>query len=543
MIDNADSTDFDELFEHAVNCYTRKDYKSALNSVNRSLEINKKCIECRNLKACVLLNSWDGSESTKRQVMEAISYFDILIEEDSTNKWNYLGNKGNAFNEFASAKLKRNAGKLDEGIIKDLEQAKDCYRKSLKLNEDQPDIWINKGNILIDLGRYLEAIECYDMAILKNERHHNAWGNRGASFLRLAKLIDNEEDESILTFNAMTYIGIELMLNPDYQIDFSHKEMYKSVIQKNEMIIDLEETLIKQLPKKMRDIYDVFNLCNGNDRKFEDFYNDFCEKEGLFLNVHFDCNNCGRSSLDLLSFSITPNTDDHKTPYHFTKNLHNILDDYKTARFLLALSQYRHPDFLFLDKNRYEPDYSLNYTVNVELLKEAFIKTINICDKIAFFIKDYKKLLRHDGKNIDESKISFWNENNIFAQTKIIEKEDYQIDLVALNSIRKDLQNGEFNRMLKIRHYLAHRCFVLHDIVDVEKLTYPHDENGELLEDLHHHEDITEFYNRNKKALRLVRNMLFSLSFFVNQEEQKKMNTTSKVMPLDSIYNLDEDDT
>lgn len=543
MIDNIDEGDFNQLFADAVNCYTNQDYKSALKWVDETLCINKKCIKCRNLKACILLESWDGSESTKSQIVAAISYFDVLIKDDSTNKWNYLGNKGNAFNKFASVKLKKSAGKLDEEIIENLETAKDYYQESLELNDNQPEIWINKGNILIDLGRYLEAIECYDMAILKNERHHNAWGNRGMSFLRLSELIKHEDDERLLTFNGMTYIGIELMLNPDYQIDSSRKELFKIFIKKNKIKIDLEEVLKNQLPKNIWHIEDDFNLYRGIDQKFEEFYNDFCEKECLFLNVHFDCNNCGRSSLDLLSFGIITNIEDHKTPYHFMKNLHNILDDYKTARFLLALSQYRHPDFLFLDKQRYEPDYSLNYTVNVELLKEAFIKTLNICDKIAFFLMDYKKPFRHDGDNIPASKISFWDGNNIFDQTKIVEKEHYQIDLVALNSIRRDLQKGDFDNMINIRNYLVHRYFVLHDIIDVENLTYPYDENNEPLEDLHQHEDIIEFYNQTKKALRLVRNMLFSLYFFVNQEEQKKMSDTSKVMPLNWNYNLGDNDT
>lgn len=543
MIDNIDTGDFNELFAKAVDYYTTYDYKSALKLVDKLLKINKKHIEYRNLKACILLESWDGYESTKSQIMAAISYFDVLIKEDSTNKWKYLGNKGNVFNKFANVKLKRSAGKLDEEAIENLEKAKDYYQESLELNENQPEIWINKGNMLDYLGRYLEAIECYDMAILKDERHHNAWGNRGISFLRLSKIINHEGDKRLLTLNGMTYIGIELMLNPDFQIDISLKEMIENFIQKNEIKIDLEETLKNQLPKKKVSIGNDFNLCQEINQEFKEFYNDFCEKEGFFLNVHFDCNNCGHSSLDMLSFSIISNIDDHKTPYHFMKNLHNILDDYKTARFILALSQYRHPDFLFLDKQRYEPDYSLNYTVNVELLKEAFTKTLNICDKIAFFLMDYKKLSRHDGENIEESKISFWDGNNIFDQTKIVENENYQIDLVALNSIRKDLQKGEFNRILKIRHYLVHRYFVLHDIIDVKNLTYPYDENNEPLIDLHHHEDVTEFYNLNKKALRLVRNMLFSLYFFVNQEEQKKMNTTSKVMPLNWNYNLGDNDT
>lgn len=483
------------------------------------------------MKACILLESWDGSDSTKSQIMAAISYFDVLIEEDSTNKWNYLGNKGNAFNKFANVKLKRNAGKLDKEAIENLEKAKYYYQESLELNENQPEIWINKGNMLDYLGRYLEAIECYDMAILKDERHHNAWGNRGISFLRLSELIKHKRDKLLLTSNAMNYLGIELMLNPDFQINSSLKKEIKTFLQKKEIEIDLEKTLRNQLPKKKIYIKNHFNLYHEFGENFNEFYNNFCEKEGFFLNVHFDCNNCSHSSLDLLSFSIISDIDNYKVPYYFMKNLYNILDDYKTARFLLALSQYRHHDFMFLDKQRYEPDYSLGYIVNVELLKEAFIKIINIYDKVAFFLKDYKNLMRHDGIKLEDSDISFWGGNNIFSQTKIIENENYQIDLIAMNSIRKDLENGEFKNMLKIRNFIVHRYFVLHDIVDVKKITYPYNQNNELLEDLDYHKNINEFYMCSKKALRLGRNLLFSLYFFVNKEEQQKRGGTN-IMPL-----------
>lgn len=530
---NKEDNELNKLFNDAVNHYTNRDYKSALKLVDKLLKIEKKHIQGRGLKACILSDSWDGSNTTKSQIMEAISHFDRLIEEDPANKWVYLGNKGNTFNNLAFAKLKENTGKLNKEIIDDLEKAKGYYQESLELDDDQPEIWINKGNVMDYLGRYLEAIECYDIAILKDERHYNAWGNRGISFWRLSELVDHEGDKILLLTDAMTYIGIELKLYPDFQIDESRKVVVKKFLQKSNIKIDLERTLKEWLPKKRSYTDSDFNLYNVSDKSFEEFYYSFCEKEGFFLNVHFDCNNCGHSSLDLLSFGIISNIDDHKTPYHFMKNLYNILDDYKAARFLLALSQYRHPDFLFLDKQRYEPDYSLNYIVNVELLKEAFIKTIGICDKIAFFLKDYEELVRSDGKDLDDSEISFWSGNSIFNKTDIIENEknDYQIDLVAMDSIRKDLEKGEFNRLLNIRHYLVHRYFVLHDIIDVKKLTYPYDQHNELLEDLQYHEDINQFYKLSKKALRLVRNMLFSLYFFVNQKERKKKDGTNGFIP------------
>ena len=63
---------------------------------------------------------------------------------------------------------------------------------------------------------------------------------------------------------------------------------------------------------------------------------------------------------------------------------------------------------------------------------------------------------------------------------------------------------------------LVHRYYILHDIVDTSQLTYPYDTEQEPLEDIQYHEDVNNFYMMAKNSLRLIRNMLFSLSFFVD---------------------------
>lgn len=181
-----------KLYNESVSYYEKREYDKALTKIDTVLKADKNNIPARSLKASILTESWDGSNETKCKIFEALDHFDIAIKSDPKNKIIYLDNKGNAFSKLATSRLKEFSGKLNQEIINDLDKAKDCFKQSLEINEIQPNVWINKGNTLDNLGRFLEAIECYDKAILIDNKHCNAWGNRGISCLRLSKLMEYE---------------------------------------------------------------------------------------------------------------------------------------------------------------------------------------------------------------------------------------------------------------------------------------------------------------------------------------------------------------
>lgn len=89
------------------------------------------------------------------------------------------------------------------------------------------------------------------MSILNDNTHYNAWGNRGLCCLRLSDLVTNEEDKKLLYGHAMKYIGIELMLYPDFPISAEQKAYVRDFLQKNKIEIDLKSVLKEQLPKKI----------------------------------------------------------------------------------------------------------------------------------------------------------------------------------------------------------------------------------------------------------------------------------------------------
>ena len=56
--------------------------------------------------------------------------------------------------------------------------------------------WLNKGNALVDLGRYNESILSYDRAIELNPQYANAWNNKGNALVNLGRY-----NESILSYD------------------------------------------------------------------------------------------------------------------------------------------------------------------------------------------------------------------------------------------------------------------------------------------------------------------------------------------------------
>ena len=538
MSTGTNNRDLKKLYYESLSHYERKEYDKALTKIDKILKADKNNIQARNVKASILIESWDETIETKRQIFEAIDHLNMAMKNDPENKTLYLKNKGNAFYELAISAFKESFDKLNPEIINNFEQAKISFQESLEINENQPDVGINKGNSLDYLGRYLEAIECYDKAILLDNKHYNAWGNRGISCWRLSKLTEHDGDHAKKLFSdAMIYLAIELEMYPNFEIEDTKKELVRSFITKNKMRIDLETILKEQMPKKRALLGESFNLYSEPEVDFKTFYYDFCEKHALFLNIHFDCNKCECSTLDLIKVGFITSINDSKKPYELFKKWFALVDDYKTSRSLLALSQFRPKELLFLDKQRYEPDYSLNYLSNVELLKNAFLTAMNIYDKVAFFLNDYEEL------ELSDESISFWGSNSIFNKTDILEKNEWQTDLVALDSIRKDLEKQEFKRLRLVRDYLVHRYFVLHDIVDVENLTYPYDSSETPLEHKEYHMDINEFFNLTIRTLRNIRNVLFSLAFFVSQKEKsKEKEVGGKIGEIPWTHDWEKDD-
>ncbi|MDD5239912.1 MAG: LA2681 family HEPN domain-containing protein [Candidatus Nanoarchaeia archaeon] len=484
----------------------------------------------RNTKASILIEVWNYEKDKLSHIQEAISHLKIALKQNTDyEESTILMNLGNAYHKLANYEIQNNSRNLNPIAIGYLQNTIYYFRESLK-QDYRADTLINLGNALDYLGRHIEAIEYYDKAINLNNRHYNAWVNRGISCWNLSKKADNQEDSKKLLSEAMMYIAIELELYPDCPIDDETKTIVRNFLNNNKITIDIDKTIKKHLPKKKGLLYESFNLYKNIEENFDEFYNTFCEKYALFLNLHFDCEKCDLKFNDLIQFGIITDINDFKKPYEVITKWHELIDNYKTARLLLVLSQYRHQDFLFLNKQRYDPDYSLNYIVNVELLKNCFTFTMNIFDKIAFFLNDYEEL------GLPDNQVTFYGSKSIFYRTEILKRNNWQKDLVAIDSIRYDLEKSEYKKLVDIRNYIVHRYFMLHDIIKVKNLTYPYDSKGTPIEKKEYHMDIQEFFKMTILLLQYARNTIFSLGFFVSQKENEKARIVKGIIPTIKLY-------
>jgi tetratricopeptide (TPR) repeat protein len=128
----------------ACNHYNSKEYEKALPKINRVLDFDKNNVSARNLKACILIELWNGDPKTNKSIYEAIDHLKVISEKDPENKKIYLMDLGNAYYQLAEYKL-REEGKLNPAIIENLETAKMYFQESLSICEDQPAVWINQS--------------------------------------------------------------------------------------------------------------------------------------------------------------------------------------------------------------------------------------------------------------------------------------------------------------------------------------------------------------------------------------------------------------
>jgi hypothetical protein len=497
-----------ELYNAAGCHFENKEYDKALELINLILNDDKSLPNANNLKAIILIESWDRKQETRYQISQAIDHLKIAIKSNP-NIGQYHYNLGNAWYVLAISENEKNKCKYTPELLEKFESAKKCFGMALKLDEKSPQIWINQGNVLDYLGRYLEALECYDRAILLNPRHYNAWGNRGIACWRLARKCPDQCTKNCLNKNGTIYLGIELCLFPDFQMDQKTTENVYNLLSKHKISIDLDSHLKDFLPKKRFLLNQGFNFYSENGNNFESFYVEFCEQNQLFLNLLFDCKDHKCKNKDLLNIKFHASIDDKSRAYEISTRWKSLIDNFKTARFYLALAQFKHQDFAFLNKPRYDSDYSMNYLTNIEILKTSFLMAMNIFDKIAFFLNEYENL------EIDDSKVAFWGSNSIFTVKKsLITDNNWQIDLMALVGIKRELDTEDFKRLLDVRHFLVHRYFVLHDPI------FKKDEI-QVNDNPQYHMDVNEFFNKTILTLRIVRNALFSLSFFVASKESK----------------------
>ena len=74
------------------------------------------------------------------------------------------------------------------------EKALEDYSRAIRLDPEDAEAYVNRGNILFKLSKFQRSINDYTKAISLNPTYYNAYNNRGVTFNRVGKYAESERD-------------------------------------------------------------------------------------------------------------------------------------------------------------------------------------------------------------------------------------------------------------------------------------------------------------------------------------------------------------
>lgn len=200
-----------KLFNKVDNLFNDKDYKAAINTLNKILKLDASSSKAYLNKGLAL--------SALERKNEAINCYDLAIKFKPDYAKAYY-NKGTVLFYL---------GKKEESI--------ECYNLAIKFKPDYAKAYYNKGNTLSYLARREEAIECYDLAIKFKPDYAYAYNNKGTALSDLDK-----KEEAIKCYN------LAIKLKPNYAKAYCNKGNVLCDLGKQEEAIKCYNLAIKIKP-------------------------------------------------------------------------------------------------------------------------------------------------------------------------------------------------------------------------------------------------------------------------------------------------------
>ena len=397
-------------------------------------------------------------------------------------------------------------------------------------NERACQILTNLGNVMSEVGRFVEAIEYWDRTLSKLPLFPMARGNRGYGLTHYAQALYDKGHRVIFLKHAHADLKNALSssassLYEDARKDFNkYREKIESVLSKKYLDTELD----------MR-TFDV----GTSEQEIE--YRQWCLKSRLFLNP---LNDLGLYSVAAQDILTAPNiaVKIGEGPYYFSY-FDQMKQEFVSARYLYyeGINE-KHPHFsdrkVFLYNTLDYPSYSLS----AEKIKSAFRIIYSLFDKIAYFLNHYLCL------SIPERKVTFrtfwYKSQNKEAGLSHNFQQLKNWPLRGLFWLSKDLHEAKLKEYIEpdaqelseIRNHLEHKYLKLHEDLwpghplDSDKTIW-HDN---LALSIYRR----EFESKTLRLIKMARAALIYLSLAIHCEEQQRSkerypNGTIPKIPLD----------
>ncbi len=377
-------------------------------------------------------------------------------------------------------------------------------------------ILTNLGNLMNEIGRFVEAVEYWDKALEKIPTFPMALGNRGFGLFYYAKALYDPGQALVFLRYAHNYLDVALKseeLDPEARPAFTkHKDW-------------IESTLSKMAAKKEIDS-DSFALGESEQ---EIQYRKWCLNNRLFLDA---LNDLGPFSIAAQDVLTTPSmvTGIHEGPY-YPGYFNQMKQEFVSARYLFYEAIKAHePHFSDKDVLLYNTlDYP-SYSLAVEKMKASFRIAYSLFDKAAYFLNHYL------GLQIPERQVSFrtfWYESQ--DRKKGLRKEFQQRQnwpLRGLFWLSKDLYEDkegfmepmepDAQQLNEIRNHLEHKYLKIHE----DLWGGPPQEDGEsfagLTDTLAFSVRRGDFEEKTLRLMKMARAALIYVSLAIHAEEKNR---------------------
>lgn len=385
-------------------------------------------------------------------------------------------------------------------------------------------ILTNLGNLLDNVGRFVDAQEYWKRALKIMPNFGMGLGSRGSGLSFYARAIPRRHDSIVMLNEARAMLDEALRSRMIHSAARQHFAKKKSQI----------EELQRISASKNHKLNFYKSLGSGASEKH---YRSWCLNNCLFLNYLNDVDETARASSDNLMLPTI--TRPISEPLHFEGLYNELKQGFVSARYL-CFDATNHNGVHFSDKRvvLYDTFDNPSYSVAVEKLKAAYRIAYSVFDKVAFFLNSYLQL------GINEKQVTFrtiWYNNRTRQKGLRPEFQNRQNwALRGLFWLGKDLFEDAdgFRRAIEpdAQELKVIRDHIEHKYLKVVQYKLPPFLADPFRDPLAFNISRDELHAKTIRVLRMARAALLYLSVAVYWEEVRRNAERSKDERVGEIY-------
>lgn len=372
-------------------------------------------------------------------------------------------------------------------------------------------ILTNLGNLLNQVGRFVEALEYWDKALNIAPTFGMALGNKGIGLSEYAYAIHHRHDSILFIERASENLKAAL------SSPIVHEGAKKFFMER--------QTWVESLQNRNRAAKHKFKKYRSlGSNKIEVNYRRWCLENRLFLNHLNDLGQSVDAARD--NIILPPITKPVGEGLHYEGLYNQLKQEFVSARYLY-FEGIKSEKVHFSDKHvvLYNTwDYP-SYSLAVEKVKAAYRIAYSIFDKAAFFLNRYLKLL------IKETQVTFrtfWynsQKKDRGLRTEFLDRKNWPLrglfwlskDLYEDNPGFRQAIEPEAQELKEIRNHIEHKYLKVHEFGRPAIL----DEDS-FADRMAFSVDRGELEAKTLRILKMARAALIYLAVAVNWEERER---------------------